>query len=63
MEQNNIEAINKITVSTANLCKLLDCGKPSAVSIGTKANAKICIGRKILWNINRIQNYLDEIAE
>lgn len=53
----------QLLVNTAKLMKLLDCGKPTAITIGTKAKAKIVIGRKILWNLRFIQRYLDSIAE
>lgn len=61
---DNIELIqNQMLVNTSTLMKLLNCGKPTAVKIGTSAKAKITIGRKILWNIAIIQQYLNEIAE
>lgn len=48
-----------ITVSTERLAELLDCGKVTARSIGEKANAKIKIGRRTLWNVEKIKNYLN----
>lgn len=53
----------KCLVDTSHLMEILDCGKPTAVKIGTSAKAKITIGRKILWNTAIIQQYLNEIAE
>ena len=50
-----------ITVSTEKLAELLDCGKASARTIGEKANAKIKIGRRTLWNIDKIKTYLNNI--
>jgi len=52
-----------LTVSTRTLMRLLDCGKPAAVRIGTEAGARITIGRKILWNVQAVRRYLDSIAE
>ena len=53
-----------LTVSTKQLMELLNCGKPTAVRIGVEAGAKIVVGeRKILWNLNLIQRYLDDIAQ
>lgn len=48
-----------ITVSTDRLAELLDCGKSTARNIGEKAGAKIKIGRRTLWNINKIKDYLN----
>lgn len=47
-----------ITVSTDRLAELLDCGKSTARNIGEKAGAKIKIGRRTLWNIEKIKAYL-----
>lgn len=52
-----------LTVNTRLLMKMLNCGKPTAIKIGTAAGAKIMIGRKILWNVETIQRYLNSIAE
>lgn len=53
-----------LTVNTKKLCELLNCGRPTAVRIGIEAGARIAIGeRKILWNLNLIQRYLDDIAQ
>lgn len=54
---------DKRLVNTANLMELLDCGKSTAIKIGNRAGAKVCIGRKLLWNVKLIQQYLDNIAE
>lgn len=67
-EPNNIPTVKTtatvayLTVSTTTLMKLLNCGKQTAIEIGNKANAKIIIGRRILWNTKLIQQYLDTIA-
>lgn len=52
-----------LTVDTTALQKMLCCGRYTAVQIGTLANARIQIGRRLLWNIKQIQRYLDDIAE
>lgn len=56
-------SITALTVSTKILMQMLNCGKPTAIKIGTAAGAKIVIGRKILWNVSVIQCYLNSIAE
>lgn len=52
-----------LTVSTKNLMRLLDCGKPAAIRIGTEAGAKVVVGRRILWNVQAIRRYLDIAVE
>ena len=49
---------NGITVSTETLTELLDCGRVTAKKIGEAAGAKIQIGRRVLWNTEKIRAYL-----
>lgn len=60
---STIHLKDKSLVNTANLMELLDCGKHTAIEIGNKAGAKVCIGRKLFWNVKLIQQYIDNIAE
>lgn len=60
---NDIHLLDKRTISTATLMEILDCGRATAVKIGSSAKAKVYIGRKILWNVKLVQQYLDDIAE
>ena len=55
-------SVNNLTVDTAGLQSLLSAGYP-AVEIGTAAGARITVGRRVLWNVSKIQKYLDEISE
>lgn len=63
MQTDNNISPPYLAVSTSTLMKMLDCGKPTAIKIGTQAGAKIIIGRKTLWDTRLIQQYLDSIAE
>lgn len=63
MRTDNITSTDNLAVNTPMLMKMLNCGKPTAIKIGTEAGAKIVIGRKILWNPRIIRRYLDNIAE
>ena len=55
--------IDKICVTTDGLQDLLDCGRPSAVEIGTLAKARVEVGRRVLWNVSKVQSYIDSLAE
>lgn len=63
MRTDNITSTDNLAISTPMLMKMLNCGKPTAIKIGTEAGAKIVIGRKILWNPRIIRRYLDNIAQ
>lgn len=54
---------SKKTVDTVGLQAMLSCGRKSAVDVGMAAGAKICIGRRVLWNIKKVQQYLDTVSE
>ena len=53
---------NSITVSTESLSRLLDCGRSTAVKIGEAADAKVRVGRRVLWNSNKIRKYFQLYA-
>lgn len=56
-------AENKKTVDTPGLQNMLSSGRKTAVEIGTAAGARIQIGRRVLWNVSKVQQYLDSISE
>lgn len=64
MNRTSITGISSddLTVDTAKLQSLLNCGRQSAVEIGIAAGARICVGRRVLWNVAKIRKYLDEIS-
>lgn len=57
----NIE--NCKTVDTPGLQRLLMAGRRTAIEIGDSAGARIKVGRRVLWNVSKIQDYLDKISE
>ena len=55
--------IDKICVTTDGLQDLLDCGRATAVQIGGQAGARIEVGKRLLWNVSKVQSYIDSLAE
>ena len=51
------------TIDTAGLQEMLSSGRKTAVEIGTAAGARIQVGRRVLWNVDKVQAYLDVISE
>ena len=49
-----------IAVSTESLAEMLDCGKVTAKKVGEAAKAKITIGRRVLWNTEKIKAYINK---
>lgn len=67
---NDVPAMNRLAVDTEKLCELLSCGRPTAVKIGDLAKARIEVGvnetskrPRLLWNVQKIQEYLNEISK
>lgn len=61
-KDSTINNCDKLTVDTNGLQSLLDCGRVTAVEIGTQAEARIEVGKRVLWNLRKIEKYLDSIA-
>lgn len=61
-QNESIISQDRLAVTTERLQNILDCGRPTAVEIGTLAKARVEVGRRVLWNISKIQKYLDTIA-
>lgn len=53
----------KMLVDTLGLQEMLSSGRPAAVQIGTEANAKVSVGRRVFWNVRKVQQYIDAISE
>ena len=52
----------KLTVNAETLAGMLDCGRATAVKIGTDAGARIQIGRRALYNVAIIEKYLNAVS-
>ena len=58
----NIIKYSPLTVSTPVLAEMLGCGMKTATDIGTAAKGRIQHGKRVMWNVNKVQEYLDKIA-
>lgn len=61
-QNESIISQDRLAVTTERLQNILDCGRPAAVEIGTLAKARVEVGRRVLWNVSKVQKYLDMIA-
>ena len=60
MNRNNPDVI---AVDIEKLSSILSCGHATARKIGEQAEARIFIGRRVLYSVEKIQKYLDAISE
>lgn len=52
-----------LTVDIEKLSAMLSCGHATARKIGEQAQARIVIGRRVLYSVDRIRRYLESLAE
>lgn len=57
------ETDNKMAVNVETLAEMLDCGKPTAMRVGAEAGARVQIGKRVLYKVDRINQYLDRLIE
>ncbi len=51
-----------LLVDTPRLMELCCTGRPKAVEIGTEAGARVQLGRSVLWNVKKVQEYIDRMS-
>lgn len=61
-KQESANVQDKIAVTTEELQALLSCGRYSAVQIGEAAEARIQIGKRVFWNVQKVREYINLIS-
>lgn len=51
-----------IAVDIEKLSAMLSCGKATARKIGAESGAEIRINRRVLYNVRKVQTYLDRMS-
>ena len=57
------EASEPITVDLEGLCALLSCGRCTARKVGEDAEARIYLGRRVLYSVEKVKCYLALMTE
>lgn len=52
-----------VCVDALALSKILGCGRVTAAKVGKEAHARVQIGRRVLYNVRKIRDYVDGISE
>lgn len=52
------ESERTITVDIEKLSAMLSCGRATARKIGEQAEARIVIGRRVLYSVEKVKEYL-----
>lgn len=52
-----------LAVDIDKLSAMLSCGHATARRIGEQAEARINVGRRVLYSVDKIQKYLNTVSE
>lgn len=61
-ESNNIPLSEKTAWTVEELKQGLSCGRASAIKIGTAAGARLQIGRRVLWDAEKVRAYIRNMS-
>ena len=61
-KKNDLLLCEKVLLDTPQLAQMLSCGRATAIKIGEAAGARLQIGKRVLWNVKKVQKYLDQMA-
>lgn len=59
----NRETAMPLTVNLDKLSAMLSCGHSTAKKVAEQAEARIIIGRRVLYSVDKVRDYLACIAE
>ena len=59
---HNSNSTEKRAVDIKELKEMLGCGRVTAERIGADANARFRVGRRVLYNVNKVQSYIDGLG-
>lgn len=57
------ETERPLTVDIETLAAMLTCGHATARKIGKEAKARITIGRRVLYSVEKVKKYLELLEE
>lgn len=60
--KSNDIMLEKVLVDTEELQYILSCGRKTAIDIGEESESKVLFGRRVLWNLQKIKEYVYGIA-
>ena len=62
LKRFGVESGKKLAVTTDELQEMLGCGRYTACQIGLKAEARMQLGKRVLWNVHKVKAYLESIS-
>ena len=59
---SDLDTHSKIAITTDELQAMLSCGRHSAMQIGEAAEARVQIGKRVFWNVKKVEEYINLIS-
>lgn len=56
------ETTHPIAVNIDELCAMLSCGEATAKQIAEAAEARVYQGKRVLYSVKKVENYIEVIA-
>ena len=50
-------------IASKQLREMLNCGRSTAEKIANDAGARVKIGKRVLWNVKKIDEHLEKISK
>lgn len=50
-------------IDSKKLREMLNCGRSTAEKIANDAGARVKIGKRVLWNVKKIDEHLEKISK
>ena len=63
VKRTNRENANKLYVDINELCAILSVGRNTAMKIAEKSNASVKFGKRHLYSVENIKNYMSSLHD
>lgn len=63
MYLRNVVEQDALLVDTRTLQRITGCGRDAATKIGNDAGARVRVGKRLLWNVEKIKKHISLISE
>ena len=62
MNKSN-QSVEKIYISVNEMMQMFSIGRSTALKLGIDSNAKIKLGRRTLYNVEKVKGYMSSLYE
>lgn len=62
-KSNDVDLCDKLLIDTIELQTILSCGRQCAIRLAEEAGAKVQLGKRVFWSVEKISNHINSIAK